>query len=133
MVDKVGPVAVGLTAMGCMLTAALLWPLAHGSLPAAVALILLWGSGGFALNGSQQIRLIAMAPPLASASVSLNSSAVYLGQALGAFLGGLILSAWGSGALSYFAAVPIVLAMAVSTLAASMVRRRREGEPACAS
>jgi predicted MFS family arabinose efflux permease len=62
---------------------------------------------------------------LASASVALNSSAIYLGQATGAFLGGLIVSSQGTANLSFFSAVPMAAAIAVSLYAASMANRRR--------
>jgi predicted MFS family arabinose efflux permease len=38
----------------------------------------------------QQVRLVAAAPPLASASVSLNTSVLYIGQAIGSGVGGLL-------------------------------------------
>jgi predicted MFS family arabinose efflux permease len=65
-----------------------------------------------------------MAPELAPASVSLNSSAIYLGQGLGAFVGGLIVSSQGTGNLALYGAVPMVLGIAVSLFAASMASRR---------
>ena len=37
----------------------------------------------------QQVRLVAAAPPLAPASVALNTSVLYIGQAIGSFVGGL--------------------------------------------
>jgi predicted MFS family arabinose efflux permease len=37
----------------------------------------------------QQVRLVAAAPQFASASVSLNMSVLYVGQAIGSFVGGL--------------------------------------------
>jgi predicted MFS family arabinose efflux permease len=124
VMDRIGPMRIGVTAMSCMLLAILLWPLSRGSLGVTIALILLWGLGCFAINGSQQARLVGMAPNLASASVSLNSSAIYLGQAAGAFLGGVILSTHGTGILSFIAAVPMALAIGVSLLASSMAERR---------
>ena len=90
-----------------------------------VALTLVWALGCFAVNGAQQARLVAMAPPLASASVSLNSSAIYLGQALGAFIGGLILTAHGTGGLSWFGMLPMGGAILVSMFAANMANRHR--------
>ncbi|TFV92546.1 MFS transporter, partial [Oxalobacteraceae bacterium OM1] len=86
VMDRVGPVRVGVAAMSSMLLAITLWPLTRGSLPVTVVLTLMWGLGCFAVNGSQQVRLIGIAPQLASASVALNSSAIYLGQALGGVL-----------------------------------------------
>ena len=38
----------------------------------------------------QQVRLVAAAPPLASASVSLNTSVLYIGQAIGSAIGGVL-------------------------------------------
>jgi predicted MFS family arabinose efflux permease len=124
VMDRIGAAKVAMAAIGCMLTAIVLWPLTRGSLPITVVLILIWGFGCFAVNGAQQARLVAMAPQLASASVALNSSAIYLGQAVGAFAGGLIISSHGTGTLSFFGAVPLAVAMAVSLLAANMSSRR---------
>jgi predicted MFS family arabinose efflux permease len=126
--DRIGPMRVGILAMSCMLTALALWPLAHGSLPVTVVLLLLWGLGCFSVNSSQQVRLMTMAPQLASASVSLNSSAIYLGQASGAFAGGLLISGLGAASLSFFSALPMAAAIAVSLHAANLCHRRRLAE-----
>jgi predicted MFS family arabinose efflux permease len=48
----------------------------------------LWGLGSFSSNSLQQSRLVAIAPGLAAATVALNTSVVYVGQAVGAGLGG---------------------------------------------
>ena len=42
-----------------------------------------WGLGFGAAGSMQQARLIAVGPALASASVALNTSSIYMGQALG--------------------------------------------------
>jgi len=54
--------------------------------------VCLWGLGGFAANSLQQSRLVAMAPALASATVALNTSVVYLGQSLGSVSGGHLIA-----------------------------------------
>lgn len=126
--DRLGTTQVGLYAMGCMCLALLLWPLTRNSLGITTALVLLWGLGCFALNGVQQARLVEMAPALAPASVSLNSSAIYLGQALGALAGGAMISAGHLAELSVVGAVLLALAMLVSQLAARMSRRIGVGE-----
>lgn len=130
VMDRIGPMRVGVAAMSSMLIAIVLWPLTRGSLTVSVLLILLWGLGCFAVNGAQQARLVAMAPELASASVSLNSSAIYLGQAAGAFFGGVIVSTQGSANLSFYSAVPMALAIGVSLFASSLANRRRLAKPA---
>lgn len=130
VMDHIGSMKVGVIAMGCMLTAITLWPLTRGSLPVAVMLVLIWGLGCFSVNSAQQARLVAMAPHLASASVSLNSSAIYLGQATGAFIGGAIVSAQGTANLSFYSAVPMAAAIAVSLYASALSNRRRLAEAA---
>jgi predicted MFS family arabinose efflux permease len=89
-----------------------------------VAVIMLWGLGCFSVNSSQQARLISMAPKLASASVALNSSAIYFGQGVGAFIGGLIISSEGTANLGFYGSVPMICGIAASLLAASMSGRR---------
>ncbi|WP_019142419.1 MFS transporter [Noviherbaspirillum massiliense] len=130
MMDRIGPVRVGMIAMACMFAAIALWPFTRGSLLLTVLLILLWGLGCFSVNSSQQARLVAMAPSLASASVSLNSSAIYLGQAAGAFVGGLVVSAQGPAGLSYIGAAFMAAAMLVSRAAAHRSARQTVAEVA---
>jgi predicted MFS family arabinose efflux permease len=48
----------------------------------------LWGIESSSSNSLQQSRLVVVAPGLAAATVALSTSVVYLGQALGAGLGG---------------------------------------------
>jgi predicted MFS family arabinose efflux permease len=55
-----------------------------------LASVALWGLGFAATNSMQQVRLIVAAPALASASVSLNSSVLYVGQAVGSAIGGVL-------------------------------------------
>jgi predicted MFS family arabinose efflux permease len=124
VMDKLGPIRVGLAGMGCMATAMILWKLTHGSVALTVAVIMLWGLGCFSVNSSQQARLISMAPKLASASVALNSSAIYFGQGVGAFIGGLIISSEGTANLGFYGSVPMICGIAASLLAASMSGRR---------
>jgi predicted MFS family arabinose efflux permease len=117
-VDRLGPATVVLIAMACMAVAHALWPLAAGSSLASAAWIALWGLGCFSVNGVQQARLVALAPTLASASVALNSSALYLGQAAGALTGGALIAAAHSGWLPTAGCILIVLAMLLSHWAA---------------
>jgi hypothetical protein len=58
---------------------------AEGDDPAPI-----WGLGFASTNSMQQVRLVAAAPPLAPASVSLNTSVLYVGQAIGSATGGLL-------------------------------------------
>lgn len=120
MMDRLGAAKVALWAMGSMALALLFWPLTHGGLAITTALTFVWGLGCFAVNGTQQARLVGLAPPLASASVALNSSAIYLGQAFGALSGGALISAIGLPALSPFGTAFMLGAMVLSWQASRM-------------
>jgi MFS transporter, DHA1 family, inner membrane transport protein len=72
----------------CLVAGLSLFAASFGTLILAMVGIGLWGLGSFSSNSLQQSRLVAVAPPLASATVSLNTSFVYVGQAVGAAVGG---------------------------------------------
>ena len=82
----------------------------------------LWGLGGFSSNSAQQARLAAQAPWLASASISLNTSAMYAGQAIGATVGGWTLVHLGMGALPQHGLIGLLLAIGLSLLATHYAR-----------
>jgi predicted MFS family arabinose efflux permease len=90
-IDRIGAERAPPVAFGLMALSLLLWPLGTGT--ASILLILLpWGLGCFAGNSSQQARLVQLAPSFAGASVALNTSAIYAGQALGSGLGGWLIA-----------------------------------------
>lgn len=73
----------------CLLFAGIaVWTLGAGSYSLMAVAVAIWGLGFASPNSMQQVRLVAAAPPLASASVSLNTSVLYIGQAIGSALGG---------------------------------------------
>jgi predicted MFS family arabinose efflux permease len=91
----------------------LLWPLAIGV--ATMVLVLVpWALGCFSANSAQQARLNAVAPALASALMALNSSAMYLGQALGATGGGWLIARGGYAPLSWVGLVCLLAALTLS-------------------
>jgi MFS transporter, DHA1 family, inner membrane transport protein len=74
--------------VSCLVAGLGIFAAGFGSLPVAMLGIGIWGFGSFSSNSLQQSRLVAVAPALASATVALNTSVVYVGQASGAALGG---------------------------------------------
>jgi predicted MFS family arabinose efflux permease len=115
--DRIGPVAIGTIGMGSTLIAIALLPLSRGSLGMSVILTAIWGLGAFAVNGAQQVRVIAMAPALASIASATCYSAVFLGQAIGTLLGGFMLSSHGIEGLcacgTAFVAIAMVLSLSI--------------------
>jgi predicted MFS family arabinose efflux permease len=65
------------------------WALGAGIYVLMACGVVAWGFGFASTNSMQQVRLVAAAPPLAPASVALNTSVLYIGQAIGSFVGGI--------------------------------------------
>ena len=92
--------------------------------------VLVWGAASWATMTAQQARLVALAPTLASVSLSLNSSAIYLGSATGAAIGAMVVA---DGAVVYLGRVAALFGVA-ALLAVLIVRQlsqrqRVEGTP----
>lgn len=105
-------IVVGLGFAMAVTVVALLAPAAV--LPLLIATCAFWGFGSFAMNSAQQARLAGTAPVLASASIALNTSGIYAGQAIGAATGGALIATAGIGALPWVAGAVAVVALLVS-------------------
>jgi predicted MFS family arabinose efflux permease len=84
----IGAFNTALIFISAMFFGTLVWAVGAGTLTMMGAGVALWGIGFAAFNSMQQARLVAAAPALASASVALNTSSNYVGQAIGSYLGG---------------------------------------------
>ncbi|GHH88752.1 MFS transporter [Streptomyces sulfonofaciens] len=89
----------------------LLMPLAARSFGAALAAMIVWGVTGWMYNAPQQQRLLRLAGPSGPLAVSMNSSVIYTGAALGGAAGGALLTQTGGGLLSLPAAALCALAL----------------------
>jgi DHA1 family inner membrane transport protein len=92
-----------------------LLPLTRGNLPATLATLIVWGLAGFGMMSPQQSRLASLAGGQAPLLLSLNSSMLYLGTALGAIVSGALLGPIGFERLGWVG-VPFGL-LALLTLA----------------
>lgn len=120
MVSRIGPDRGARLSLGFVSGGMALWALAAIGLPQVWALgacMMVWGLGSFAFVSNQQARLAASAPALASASLALNTSSLYAGQALGAMLGGLILHTSGFTSLAPVGALVVAAALWISVRA----------------
>jgi predicted MFS family arabinose efflux permease len=84
--------------------------------------VAIWGLGFAASNSMQQVRLVGADPGLASATVSLNSSMLYIGQAIGSATGGALFAAGEWVAAGYAAIGFIVVSIATAVLTAPRAR-----------
>ena len=98
---------------------ALFW----GQIGPAMAAAVFWGLGSFSSNSLQQSRLVALAPHLAAATVALNTSVVYLGQAIGSAAGGRMIDDGQMQATPFVALGFMASALVLSLLAERLTRR----------
>ncbi|MCA1383907.1 MULTISPECIES: MFS transporter [unclassified Bradyrhizobium] len=111
IVDTAGPYRTSLL-FTCLLLAGMSgWALGAGSLVMMAGAVTIWGLGFASTNSMQQVRLVAAAPPLASATVALNTSVLYIGQAVGSALGGLLFARELLHTLGFVAVGFVVLAL----------------------
>ncbi len=99
------------------------WPLA-GSVAGMALVLVPWALGCFASNSAQQARLSSSAPAYASALLALNTSAIYVGQAVGAGGGGALLAAGGFALLPWAALAWMAAAIGLSLW---LARRMKAG------
>jgi predicted MFS family arabinose efflux permease len=109
--------------LGLIVLSLLLWPLGQGGVWQQALVLVPWALGCFAVNSAQQARLVHISPALAPATVALNTSAMYAGQALGAALGGLMIAKGRMLSLNQVGLVVLVFAMALSVWAARAQKR----------
>jgi predicted MFS family arabinose efflux permease len=90
IVDSWGPYKTSLLFTSLLLAGVTGWAVSAGSYSLMAASVAIWGLGFASTNSMQQVRLVIAAPALAPASVSLNTSVLYIGQAVGSAIGGVL-------------------------------------------
>lgn len=108
----------------CILAGSLIFALGAGFFAVMTAGVVIWGLGFASSNSMQQARLVAAAPAEAGASVSLNTSLLYIGQAIGSAIGGMLFAREMPGAIGYVGAALIFVAVL------TVIATRRMGRPA---
>lgn len=115
-IDRLGAPMTASIWLSAVLLGLLLWTLGSMSLILCAVALFIWGSGVGPANSAQQARLIAADPAVASASVALNTSVIYLGQALGTSLGAQFLASDYSNLTGIVSVAFLVLALGTSLL-----------------
>ena len=114
-------------ALSLMATGAIILNFSGGVFALGLFAVAIWGFGSFSSTSLQQGRLATTAPQLASATISLNTSSVYLGQAAGVTAGGFAFATGHSAAVTWVALLPLVAAIALST--AIWIKPEKEERP----
>lgn len=119
--DRIGP-SRALLLLAC--AQVVLMPLLSG-LPMAgwlvFALVFVWSVFGWSFISAQQARVIGLAPERAPIVLSLNAAAIYVGAAIGASVGGAVVSGygllalgWAGGAMALVAVVHLAISVRIS-------------------
>ncbi|WP_145945456.1 MFS transporter [Paenibacillus sp. Y412MC10] len=129
--DRIGPnraIPLALT----LLTAALILMSAlygfagrPGILAMAVAAMALFGFSGYMFNPAQQHRLIGLSGPSSGIVLSLQSSVLYVGSALGASAGGAVVRFATVGEIGYFAGAMTALSLVLFAVSLRLERRMK--------
>jgi DHA1 family inner membrane transport protein len=97
-----------LSVLGTMMV---LLPFTAGHWAATLAVLVVWGVAGFGTMAPQQSRLATMAPREAPLLLSVNTSMLYFGMALGAALGGAAAPVLGFGRLPWVGVGAVALGL----------------------
>lgn len=116
-IDQIGPTRMVTLTFSLMACTYALWPLGTNGWLLGLVMVP-WALGGFGSQSSQHARLSQLAPAWAPALMALNSAAIYVGQAIGAALGGALLVASGYALLNWASLALVGLAIAASLWAA---------------
>lgn len=109
--------------LALLLVGMTLWTVGAGWIAVMGVGVVFWGLGFAAINSMQQARLAAAAPDLASASIAMNTSILYVGQAIGSAIGGALFA---TGHVHLVGAAGVAfLAAAAMLLIASWPRTKR--------
>ena len=112
--DRCGPLRTLRVQLAVLVSMMGLLPFTQGRLLATVGALVVWGVAGFGMTAPQQSRLVSLSPAQAPLLLSLNSSMLYLGTALGAVISGALINPVGLPNLGWVGA-PFGLA-ALATL-----------------
>jgi MFS transporter, DHA1 family, inner membrane transport protein len=126
IVDSWGAYKTSLLFTSLLLTGVTGWALSAGIYPLMACSVAIWGLGFASTNSMQQVRLVGAAPALASASVSLNTSVLYIGQAVGSAIGGMLYAR----DLLYGAGYVAVAFIALALLTVMLTKPRQALTPA---
>ena len=116
VVDSWGGYRTSLTTISLMLVGIAIWAFGAGIVPAMMISVMLWGFSFASVNSMQQVRLAGAAPLFASATVSLNTSGLYIGQAIGSGIGGALFAHEMYYAIGYVGVAFLVLALGAVVL-----------------
>jgi DHA1 family inner membrane transport protein len=124
VVQRWGAFVTSAVFMACVVFGAGLWAIGAGIYLPMAAGAAIWGFGVAAVTAMQQVRLIMTAPSLATASVAINNTALYLGQAIGSGVGGAMFARGNLHAMGFVGLAPVALSFGILWLTRAAPKAR---------
>lgn len=90
IVDTLGAYRTSLVMVSLLLLGIAMMAVGMGIVSIMLASMAVWGFAFSSTNSMQQVRLAEAAPPFAGVTVSLNTSGLYVGQAIGSGIAGVL-------------------------------------------
>lgn len=113
IVGWLGPFTTSLIFAGAIAIGMCVWSVSAQVYAAMLTGVLIWGFGFSAINSLQQARLVLVAPELSGGAVALNTSVLYIGQAIGSAVGGVLFERGQYIPIGYLATGVMIVALGV--------------------
>ena len=109
--DKKGPKFMIYTGLSIQAGMLLLVSWADGLIYAIIPLIMIWMVATWATSPAQQLYLVSLVPHSPDIALSVNTSFIQFGFALGSAIGGLVISSFSVGNLGWSGLIMVLLAL----------------------
>lgn len=116
LADRIGATRTLACSMAAQVLALALLPTISGSVIVTVTLLMLWTIGAWAFGTTQNFNLASLAPDASGIMLSLNSSFLQVGIAVGAGIGGIAVGSSSMMAISWIGAASVAIAVLISTV-----------------
>ncbi len=120
--DKKGPKFTIFTGLLIQILTLFLLPLIGGNLVGIIAVIMVWMIATWSTSPAQQLYLVTLVPKSPDIALSVNTSFIQFGFALGSGLGGLVISSSSVVNLSVVSASTVVLALLMTSMLVAFER-----------
>ena len=114
--DKKGPKFTIFTGLLIQILTLFLLPLIGGNLVGIIAVIMVWMIATWSTSPAQQLYLVTLVPKSPDIALSVNTSFIQFGFALGSGLGGFVISSSSVVNLSVVSASTVVLALLMTSM-----------------
>ncbi|WP_371377033.1 MFS transporter [Sporomusa aerivorans] len=116
LADQVGTTRTLLGSIVIQAVTLALLSAAFGSISFTMVLIMLWAASAWTFGLTQSFNIVSLAPEAASIMLSLNSSFVQLGFAVGAGIGGIAMGSSSILAISWIGAASVAFAACIAAV-----------------